>query len=153
MSAAEIRLDSLNLVVSDVPASRAFYSRLGLDFGNAHDPVWDNHHVSTGSVELPAAGAASAPLGVDLDSTSFVNHWDVGWPGGSGVVLGFRVETRQAVDDTVADLVTHGATVQQPPWDAFWGARYAVVSDPNGIAVGIMSPMDPAMRSENPDPA
>ncbi len=31
---AAIRLDQMNLVVRDVPASRAFYSRLGLDFGD-----------------------------------------------------------------------------------------------------------------------
>jgi uncharacterized glyoxalase superfamily protein PhnB len=37
--------------------------------------------------------------------------------------------------------------VQQPPYDAFWGARYAVVSDPDGNAVGIMSPIDPDRRS------
>ena len=36
---------------------------------------------------------------------------------------------------------------QQPPYDAFWGARYAVVEDPDGNAVGIMSPSDPDRRS------
>ena len=36
--------------------------------------------------------------------------------------------------------------------DAFWGARYAVVSDPEGNGVGIMSPVDPARRSEPPAP-
>ncbi len=136
-----IRFDQINLVVSDVPASRAFYSRLGLDFGNAHDPVWDNHHVS-------ARGVAGAGLDVDLDSLSFAHQWDEGWAGGPGVVLGFKVETRQAVDDLVATLSADGVPVQQPPWDAFWGARYAVVSDPDGNAVGIMSPVDPAMRSD-----
>jgi catechol 2,3-dioxygenase-like lactoylglutathione lyase family enzyme len=36
-----IRLDQVNLVVHDVPVSRAFYSRLGLSFGDEPDPVWD----------------------------------------------------------------------------------------------------------------
>ena len=35
--------------------------------------------------------------------------------------------------------------MQQEPYDAFWGARYAVVSDPDGNGVGIMSPVDDAL--------
>jgi catechol 2,3-dioxygenase-like lactoylglutathione lyase family enzyme len=143
---APIRLDQLNLVVRDVPASRAFYSRLGLTLGNEPDPMWDTHHVS-------ARGGEGGPLDLDLDSVVFASQWNEGWPGGSGIVLGFKVETRQDVDDPVARLAADGIAVQQPPYDAFWGARYAVVSDPDGNGVGIMSPMDPAMRSEAPDPS
>jgi hypothetical protein len=42
---------------------------------------------------------------------------------------------------------------QQPPYDAFTGARYAVVLDPDGNAVGLMGPIDPAKSSipEAPD--
>jgi catechol 2,3-dioxygenase-like lactoylglutathione lyase family enzyme len=141
-----IRFDQINLIVRDVPASRAFYSRLGLDFGNAHDPVWDNHHVSSRASEQSA-------LDVDLDSLSFAHKWNEGWPGSPGVVFGFKVESRQAVDDLVAELAADGVTVQQPPFDAFWGARYAVVGDPDGNGVGIMSPVDPDMRSQGPEPS
>ena len=44
-----------------------------------------------------------------------------------------------------ADLTGAGYRGQQPPYDAFWGARYAVVEDPDGNAVGLMSPSDPAL--------
>ncbi len=138
-----MRLDQLNLIVRDVPASRAFYTRLGLDFGNVHDPVWDNHHVS-------ASGGEQAALDVDLDSLVFTPMWNEGWPGGTGILLGFKVESRSAVDDLVAALAKEGVAVQQAPYDAFWGARYAVISDPDGNAVGIMSPVDPDMRREPP---
>jgi uncharacterized glyoxalase superfamily protein PhnB len=37
---------------------------------------------------------------------------------------------------------------QQPLYDAFWGARYAVIEDPGGNAVWIMSPIDPDRRSQ-----
>jgi catechol 2,3-dioxygenase-like lactoylglutathione lyase family enzyme len=140
-----IRLDQVNLVVTDVEASRTFYARLGLDFGDEHDPVWSEHHVS-------ALHGDAAPIDVDLDSASFAHQWNAGWPGGPGAVLGFKVDTRQQVDDVVAELVTAGVTVQQEPYDAFWGARYAVVSDPDGNGVGIMSPMDDAHRSQPPTP-
>ncbi len=141
-----IRLDQLNLVVRDVDASRAFYARLGLDFGTEANPEWDQHHISS-KPDAPSS------LVVDLDSARFVTDWDEGWPGGTGVVLGFSVGTRHEVDALVSDLAAHGVHVQQPPWDAFWGARYAVVSDPDGNAVGIMSPVDAARRSPHPPPA
>jgi catechol 2,3-dioxygenase-like lactoylglutathione lyase family enzyme len=140
-----IRLDQVNLIARDVEASRNFYSRLGLDFGDASDPVWADHHVS-------AEHGEHAGIDVDLDSTSFVRKWDSGWPGGPGVVLGFKVDARQEVDTLVAALAADGVGVQQEPYDAFWGARYAVVSDPDGNGVGIMSAIDPATRSDPPSP-
>ncbi len=143
---APIRLDQVNLVVRDVEASRAFYARLGLDFGDEHDPVWSAHHVS-------ARHGESTPLDVDLDSRTFAAQWNEGWTGGSGAVLGFKVETRAEVDALVAALAAEGVPVQQDPYDAFWGARYAVVSDPDGNAVGIMSPVDAAFRRPPPSPS
>jgi catechol 2,3-dioxygenase-like lactoylglutathione lyase family enzyme len=143
---AAIRLDQVNLVVQDVPASRAFYGRLGLDFGDEGDPVWDDHHVS-------ARQGDATPLDVDLDSVTFAAKWNQGASGRSGAVLGFKVDTRDAVDALVASLVADGVPVQQEPYDAFWGARYAVVSDPDGNGVGIMSPIDPARRRDEPPPA
>jgi len=143
---AAIRLDQVNLVVHDVEASRAFYSRLGLDFGDVPDPTWDAHHVS-------ARHGDTTPLDVDLDSVSFASKWNGGWPGGSGAVLGFKVGTRDEVDILVAGLAAEGVPVQQEPYDAFWGARYAVVSDPDGNGVGIMSPVDPGQRHEAPSPS
>ena len=143
---APIRLDQLNLIVHDVEASRAFYSRLGLDFGAAPDPIWADNYAS-------AVHGEHTAIDVDVHSTTFVQKWDRGWPGGRGVVVGFKVDSRDEVDALVAALVADGVPLQQEPFDAFWGARYAVVSDPDGNGVGIMSPVDPAMRGEAPTPA
>jgi hypothetical protein len=41
----------------------------------------------------------------------------------------------------------------QAPYDAFWGARYAVVEGPGPIMVDLMSGTDPAHRSAPPDVA
>jgi catechol 2,3-dioxygenase-like lactoylglutathione lyase family enzyme len=151
MSDSQITFGGINLVVSDVATSRSFYARLGLQFANSHEPVWDRHHLSAHQT-----GADGSELSFDLDSAAFAQKWNAGWSGGPGVVLGFSVPTRQAVDDLVAELVAElvadGVTVQQPPYDAFWGSRYAVVSDPDGNAVGIMSPPDEAHRGAYPDP-
>jgi catechol 2,3-dioxygenase-like lactoylglutathione lyase family enzyme len=141
-----IRLDQVSLVVSDVDASRAFYTRFGLGFGDERDPEWGAHHVS-------APRGDASDIDVELDSTTSAASWDRGWPGGTGFVLGFKVETSDEVDRLVAELVADGVTVQQPPWDAFWGGRYAVVSDPDGNAVGIMGPIDDDRRSTPPPPS
>jgi catechol 2,3-dioxygenase-like lactoylglutathione lyase family enzyme len=139
---APIRLDQINLVVSDVDATRAFYAHLGVAFDDPADAFWAERHVS----------AVDVPIDLDLDSIAFASEWNAGWPGSSGVVLGFKVDRRDEVDSLVETLAAAGVPVQQPPYDAFWGARYAVVSDPDGNSVGIMSPIDPDRRSAPPDP-
>ena len=145
-------LDQVNLVTSNMEASVAFYRRLGLDLPD-RSPEWDPHHRSA---------EVGSGIDLDLDSVKFAREWDEGWPvssgvgsvgAGSGCVLGFKLATRAEVDRVYADLTGAGYKGQQPPWDAFWGARYAVVEDPDGNAVGLMSPIDPAMRWDKPSPS
>jgi catechol 2,3-dioxygenase-like lactoylglutathione lyase family enzyme len=125
--------DQVNLVVSDMDASIAFYKLLGVDVPDTL-PQWQAHHRNA---------AAGEGVDFDLDSTKFAPHWNQGYKGGPTTVLGFRVATREAVDEAYARLTGAGYRGQQEPWDAFWGARYAIVEDPDGNAVGIMSPRDP----------
>jgi uncharacterized glyoxalase superfamily protein PhnB len=75
-----------------------------------------------------------------------------GWPGGTGVVLGFKVGMCDEADDLVAELKAEGVLVQQDPHGALWGGRYAVVSDPDGNSVRIMGPIDSATRTAPPAP-
>jgi catechol 2,3-dioxygenase-like lactoylglutathione lyase family enzyme len=71
-----------------------------------------------------------------------------GTPGRAGcAVIGFKVLDRERVDELYSELTAFGYVGQQPPYDAFWGARYAIVEDPDGNPVGIMSPVDPDRRS------
>ena len=39
-----------------------------------------------------------------------------------------------------------GYDTVQCPYDTFWGARYAILADPDGLHVGIMSPSDEARK-------
>jgi predicted enzyme related to lactoylglutathione lyase len=136
-------LNQINLVVRDMDAMIRFYEKLGVEIAPAAAP-WDRHHRTL-----------SNPDGIDfdLDSTGFAGQWNEGWaPGRTGPVIGFRIASREAVDALYADLSSSGYAGQQPPYDAFWGARYAVVSDPEGNSVGLMSPIDPARRSTPPTP-
>jgi uncharacterized glyoxalase superfamily protein PhnB len=66
-------------------------------------------------------------------------------------VIGFALESREAVDDRYAELTSAGYQARQPPFDAFWGARYAIVADPDGNDVGLMSPIEDARRFSPPE--
>ena len=132
-------LSQINLVVKDMDATVAFYRRLGLEIPDT-DPGWQAHHRT-----------AAMPEGLDLDfdSDEFAQKWNRGWRSrGKGAmgVLGFGVSSREAVDELYEGLTNAGYHGQQAPSDAFWGARYAIVEDPDGNAVGLMSPIDPARR-------
>lgn len=141
--AAKPVLNQVNLVVSDMAATVAFYRRLGLTIPDT-DPAWDSHHRSA---EMPG------DVDLDFDSVEFAHRWDEGWSDGSHAgVLGFRVPSREVVDDIYEDMTSAGYAGEQPPYDAFWGARYAIVKDPDGNPVGIMSPVDPARRSSTSPP-
>ena len=133
--------EMFSIVVRDMEAAVRFYSVLGFEVRVGH-PDWDRHHrtlVTTGGAQI------------DLDSEAFAHEWDSGCPGraasGCGGVLGLRVESREAVDELFQKVLDAGYLAQQQPYDAFWGARYAIVEDPDGNAIGIMSPVDPSRAS------
>ena len=135
--------NQINLVVRDMQAMVQFYEHLGVVFRRTL-PEWERHH-RTFSADSVLTG-----FDFDLDSQSFVTEWNKGWPQArTGPVFGFALPSAEAVDDAYCELTTAGYAGQQPPWDGFMGARYAVVADPDGNSVGLMSPIDPA-RSRMP---
>ncbi len=137
MASDRIFVDQVNVVVPDMDAAVAFYRALGFEVQESGDE-WDNHHRRVN---------AGGTLGFDLDSVSFAKMWNRGWQGGGGVVVTFRTEEREAVDRLFERLIAAGYEGDQPPFDAMWGARFAVIRDPAGNSIGIMSPVDPARRA------
>jgi uncharacterized glyoxalase superfamily protein PhnB len=135
------RLRQLNLVVHDMDATVAFYRMLGIEIPDTM-PDWQSHHRT-----------APMPDGIELelDSEASTRTWSTGLRPGTAVI-GFDVPSRDDVDRLHATLAAAGYASVQAPYDAFWGSRYAIVNDPNGNAVGIMSPMDDAYRSAPPAP-
>jgi uncharacterized glyoxalase superfamily protein PhnB len=67
------------------------------------------------------------------------------------IVVGFSVSTRAEVDAVFRDMSGAGYRGLQEPHDAFWGARYAIIEDPDGIAVGMMSPVSVDKKSPSPN--
>ena len=131
----------VDLVASDVASTLAFYRRLGVEVPD--DAVWEHggrqHHVE---VKMPSGKA------IGINSQELTHAYDSGWPeGATGSILIFSVPDRETVDKLYAEMVEGGAVGHLPPTDAFWGARYAIVDDPDGNHVGIMSPSDEAHAS------
>lgn len=129
------RTATVSLVVADVERSVSFYRALGLDIPDESIFVQDG-------VALHVTVPVSEGFDLDLDATAATRMWDpdftVATSGARGI-LNFHVPDRDAVDSLYDAIVTAGHGEHLAPFDAFWGARYAVVLDPDGNLVGIMS--------------
>jgi catechol 2,3-dioxygenase-like lactoylglutathione lyase family enzyme len=138
------RFDQLNLVVDDMDTAVAFYQALGMTIrfdGGEWPPGSGARHVALDNGD----GAI-----VELDNLAMARIYHGGWRSpdaeGSPVILGFSLASRDAVDERYQALTAAGYTGRQEPYDAFFGARYAVVRDPAGNDVGLMSPIDQHRR-------
>lgn len=148
MADQEIDFKGLNLVCADVDATIAFYRLAGVAIPD--EAIW---RTATGPHHVNAA-TWRTDVELELDSPALAARYNTGYaaaPSPGGVLLGFGVPTRVAVDEVHDRLAAAGHPSRQAPYDAFWGARYAIVADPDGRDVAFMSPMDDAHRSAPPD--
>ena len=128
----DARLDVIGLVVADMAASLAFYRRLGLDIPADAD--------AAPHVEIALPGGLRLAWDTEDTIRSFAPGWKVG-DGHSRTSLAFRLPDPAAVDAAYAELTGAGYHGEHPPWDAFWGQRYAVVHDPDGLGVDLFAPL------------
>jgi predicted lactoylglutathione lyase len=133
--AGQLVLNQLNIIVRDMDATLAFYRSLGLE-------------IEAKPGEVHASVTLENGLLVEFDAAAFASKWDTGSSGATGgsTVLGVAVASREDVDRLCDVAATAGGRSRQPPYDAFWGARYAIVEDPDGNPVGLMSPVDKARK-------
>jgi len=134
-------LNQINIVACDFDASVRFYRHLGIDIADRSGTDQTIRH---------AAVTMSNGLILEFDNHRLAQTYNASWRGpvgGSRALIGFTLSSREEVDRTYADLTAAGYAGRQCPFDAFWGARYAIVADPDGNDVGLMSPLDPARRS------
>jgi uncharacterized glyoxalase superfamily protein PhnB len=139
-------LGQVNIVVRDMRKSLAFYRLLGLSIEEIPLAEWAPHH---------ASGVTSNGVRVELDSVAFAKQWNPGLDEaklGSATIPFFHLPSRDEVDRVHQRIVVAGYRSQKSPEDAFWGARYAIVEDPDGNSVGIMSPIDESRRHPSPPP-
>jgi catechol 2,3-dioxygenase-like lactoylglutathione lyase family enzyme len=125
------RFDAVGLVVDDLHASLAFYRLLGID---VEEPAEGQPHVE-----------ATLPGGMRLlwDTPDTIRSFQPGWAPPAGgrprTALAFACDSPAEVDATYAAVTDAGHEGVVPPWDAFWGQRYAVLHDPDGNAVDLFA--------------
>ena len=144
MSAKMPVFAQINIVARRFDETLQFYRLLGLDIPEPMSQPPDALH---------ATANTSHGVAFEIDNDIFVRMYSAGHRRGKDnapVVLGASLGSRAEVDETYARLIAAGHTGRQPPYDAFWGARYAIVADPEGNDVGLMSPVDESRKSWPP---
>jgi uncharacterized glyoxalase superfamily protein PhnB len=120
-------LDAIGIVCADLAASVRFYRLLGLDL-----PEGTEDHLE-----------ATTPSGlrVMLDKLELIKQIDPDWvtPKGRPIALAFRCASPKDVDETYAKITKAGFRGKSPPFDAFWGQRYATLLDPDGNAADLFA--------------
>lgn len=124
------RIDVVGLVVRDMKAAVEFYRRLGLEFPSGAE--------GEGHAEAKLPGG----MRLALDTYEVMESFDPNWKPPSGtprMSLAFAVDSPAEVDSTYRELVDAGYESHLEPFDAFWGQRYATVSDPDGNHVDLFA--------------
>ena len=119
----------IGLVVADMPATLAFYRRLGVDIPAEADTE-------------PHVDVEFGGLRLAFDTRETVESFDSSWrppTDGHQMGLGFRADSPADLDAAYAELTAAGAVGHLEPWDAFWGMRYAVLHDPDGNPVDLFA--------------
>jgi catechol 2,3-dioxygenase-like lactoylglutathione lyase family enzyme len=120
------QLDAIGIVASDLGRTRAFYRLLGIEFGEGDDHV-----------------EAAMPNGLRLmvDAEHVIRSFNADWTrtAGNQLALAFACHSPAEVDEIYARAVDAGFEGEKEPWDAFWGQRYAQLSDPDGVPVDLFA--------------
>lgn len=121
--------DMIGIVVSDMGASLRFYRLLGLAIPEG---VESEPHVEV-----------ITPNGYRIawDSEELMRSIHPAWvtPVGQRMGLAFKCGSPAEVDALYERIVSCGYHGHIAPWDAFWGQRYAVVADPDGMLLDLFA--------------
>jgi len=121
------QLDAIGIVSADLVATVRFYRLVGLQIP---DTTEDHIDVTT-------------PGGVRVmfDALELIKQLDPEWvkPAGHPIALAFRCINSKEVDEVYGRITAAGFKGKTPPFDAFWGQRYATVLDPDGNAVDLFA--------------
>ncbi len=145
-----VTITKVNIVAKKYDETLEFYRLLGVSIPQVLREPSETRHA-------PAVDHGNSSFA--LDNPTLAKIYNAEWRRSAlpnSVLLSAQLPTREAVDSTYAALVAAGHEGVQVPYDAFWGARYAVVRDPEGNSVGLESPLDEGKGSwppvQSPDP-
>lgn len=124
-----IRPDMIGIVVRDMPAALRFYRLLGLPIPEGADA----------EAHVDVVTPNGYRIGWDTEALMRSIYPDWAEPVGQRVTLAYKCDSPQEVDALYATVVHHGYQGYKEPWDAFWGQRYAVVTDPDGTLIDLFA--------------
>ena len=119
-------LNAIGIAVSDMARSIRFYRVLGLEVP-----------------ETPEEGHVDAflPNGIRfmLDSEDVIRSFMPDWTreNGNQVSLALECASPAEVDEVYERVTSAGFESEKEPWDAFWGQRYALLIDPDGVRINL----------------
>ena len=119
-------LNAIGITVSDLRRSLQFYRLLGLDLPEDSD---EDH------VETTMANGTRLMFDPEEVIRSFLPEWTR--DNGNQVSLAFECASPAELDEVYARVVAAGFEGEKEPWDAFWGQRYALLGDPDGVRVNL----------------
>ena len=127
---AQPKLRTVGIVVKDMPRSISFYRLLGLDIPEGEEQA--------PHVEYESSDGYSIGFDTEAAVMETGEHWR--HPSGSARVnLQFQLETPHQVDEAFARVIDACASVRPAPRDAFWGQRFARVTDSDGNVVSLFA--------------
>jgi catechol 2,3-dioxygenase-like lactoylglutathione lyase family enzyme len=124
-------LNAIGIAVSDLRRSLEFYRLLGLDLPEDSPE---------GHVEATMANGTRLMFDTEEVIRSFLPDW--ARSDGNQVSLAFQCASPTNVDEVYARVVAAGFEGEKEPWDAFWGQRYALLGDPDGVRVNLYAPLE-----------
>ena len=119
-------LNAVGIAVADLPRSIRFYRLLGLDLPEDS---------TEGHVEATMANGTRLMFDTEAIIESFLPDW--ARANGNQVSLAFECASPAEVDEVYSRVVAAGFEGEKEPWDAFWGQRYALLGDPDGVRVNL----------------
>jgi uncharacterized glyoxalase superfamily protein PhnB len=119
-------LNAIGIASSDMARSIAFYRAIGFDVADTPD----EGHIDT-----------FLPNGVRfmLDSEDVIRSFMPDWQreDGNQLSIALECESPAEIDEVYARVIAAGFDGEMEPWDAFWGQRYAILIDPDGVRVNL----------------
>ena len=131
-----LTLNYLSFVVSNMPRSLEFYCTLGL-------PIPVGAHLNAAGEPEDHVEISVSGLRIAWETEALIHKVSPGWtappPGQSRLGAGFEASSPAEVDAACVRLQAAGFSVKAPPYDAFWGQRYATLTDPDGNSVDVFA--------------
>lgn len=125
-----MKLDMIGIAVKDMARSLGFYRKLGWDI-----PADSDHEPH---VEITLENG----LRFAWDTLALMQSLEPDFKIAPHSIGAFLCSSPAEVDAKYQALLEAGVEGHRPPWDAFWGQRYAIIKDPDVNTVDLFATLE-----------